>query len=162
MIHTRPLISVLAIAAAIAAVAMPVHAEEPCAMAGGPGMGGPGKFMQHREEMRAKHHEKLHAALKLTAEQETAWKKLMSAEPAIPKFDPARHEAMTKLSAPERADMMLARMKEHEASMTQHVAALKEFYGVLSVEQKTTFDAFHQQPRKAMRNKPAGTAPAKP
>jgi Spy/CpxP family protein refolding chaperone len=168
MTRTRSLFSVIAITAAVAAVALPVHAEQPCGMMGGPGMGqgkgGPGMAMQHREAMRAKHHEKLHAALKLTPDQETAWKKLMASEPAMAKHDPAMHDAMTKLSAPERADMMLARMKEHEASMTQHVAALKEFYGVLTTEQKAAFDAAHQGQRKdgrGMRNKPAGAPPAK-
>lgn len=166
MFRTRPLISFIAAAAALTALTLPAHAEQGCGMMGGPGMGehqmgGAGKFMQHREAMRAKHHEKLHAALKLTAEQEAAWSKLMAAEPAMPKADPARHEAMMKLSTPERADMMLAHLKEREASMAQHVAALKEFYGVLSAEQKAAFDAFHQQPRKAMRSKPAGAPPAK-
>jgi Spy/CpxP family protein refolding chaperone len=169
MIRTRPLISVLAIASALTALALPAQAGEGCGMMGGPGMGqsmgGPGKSMQHREAMRAKHHDKLHAALKLTADQENAWKKLMAAESAMPRPDPARHEAMSKLSTPERADMMLAHMKEREASMTQHVAALKEFYGVLTAEQKVAFDAAHQGQRPAargQRSKPASAAPAKP
>lgn len=114
------------------------------------------------------HQQKLHATLKLTPEQEGAWKKLMDSEPHRAKVAPGKSEDWSKLTTPERADKMLERMKEHQAQQTEHVAALKEFYAVLTPEQKKTFDDFHAAPHAAMRGKPhhrsssSEIAPTKP
>ena len=103
------------------------------------------------------HHQKLHAALKLTPEQEGAWKKLMDSEPHRAEVAPGKSEDWSKLTTPERADKMLERMKEHQARQTEHVAALKEFYAVLTPDQKKTFDDFHSSQR-GMRGKPHNRA----
>jgi len=41
---------------------------------------------------------------------------------------------------------MLARMKEQQAHQVAHVAAITDFYAVLTPEQKKTFDEFHSAP----------------
>jgi Spy/CpxP family protein refolding chaperone len=48
---------------------------------------------------------------------------------------------------------MLEMMKERQVRMGEHVAALKEFYAVLTPEQKATFDKFHSGPRHGMHGK---------
>ena len=110
----------------------------------------PGMHAMHGKEgehmgLRMKHHMQiLKAELKLTPEQEPAWAALASAmtPPARPPR-PDRAE-MEKLNMPERLDKMKQIMSQHhEARMTEmdkHAAAVKTFYGVLSPEQKKTFD----------------------
>jgi len=111
-----------------------------------------GDFMEHRTDRMEQHHKKLHAALKLTTEQEGAWKKLMDSEPSMAKAKP---EDMAKLTTPERAEKMLAQMKEHQGQQADHVAAITGFYAVLTPEQKKIFDDFHSGPKTGMRGKPA-------
>ena len=48
---------------------------------------------------------------------------------------------MEKMAAPERMEKMLGMMKDREARMSSHLAALKTFYAILTPEQKKTFDA---------------------
>ena len=69
---------------------------------------------------------------------------------------PAKPEEWAKLTTPERADKMVERMREQQSRMFEHVAALKEFYAVLTPEQKKTFDDFHSsmRPGSGMRGKP--------
>ena len=47
---------------------------------------------------------------------------------------------MEKLNAPQRLEKGLEHMKAMEAKLTEHLAALKEFYAVLTPEQQKTFD----------------------
>lgn len=102
----------------------------------GPMGGGPGKFAERIE----KHQARLHDALKLNPEQETAWKKFSEkAKPAEFRQRPDRSE-LAALHAPERMERMLAMMKERESRMTDRVAAVKEFYAVLTPEQQKLFD----------------------
>lgn len=102
----------------------------------GPMGGGPGKFAERIE----KHQARLHDTLKLNPEQETAWKKFSEkAKPAEFRKRPDRSE-LAALHAPERMERMLAMMKEHESRMTDRVAAVKEFYAVLTPEQQKLFD----------------------
>jgi hypothetical protein len=104
-----------------------------------------GAYSDHWEQrgaMLEQQHKKLHEALKLTAAQEGPWKKLVDAEMPMAKA-PVKPESWDKLTTPERAEKMLERMKERQGAMTDHLAALKEFYAALSAEQKKTFDDFH-------------------
>jgi len=113
-----------------------------------------GEYMDHHGDRMEKHHKKLHEALKLTPEQEGAWKKLMDSEPSMAKPNHGKAEDMAKLTTPERADKMLERMKEQQAQQVEHVAALKALYAVLTPEQKQTFDDFHSTQHGGMRGKP--------
>ena len=100
--------------------------------------GGPmsGKAAEFREKRQAE----LHKKLNLSADQEAAWKTFSEKmQAALPQNRPDREE-MRKLSAPERMDKMLAMMKEGEKHMEARAAALKEFYAVLTPEQRKLFD----------------------
>lgn len=97
---------------------------------------GPGKFAERIEKRQAALHDKL----KLTPEQETAWKKFSAKmKPAEFRKRPDPSE-LSALHAPERMERMLAMMKEHESRMADRVAAVKEFYAVLTPEQQKLFD----------------------
>ncbi|MBK7422465.1 MAG: Spy/CpxP family protein refolding chaperone [Propionivibrio sp.] len=150
MTRYRILVTSILLASSLGVVAAPLVTDpQNC----GP-MGPRGENWKQRSGNIEMHHQKFHAALKLMPEQEGAWKKLMDSEPAMAKSRPANSEDWSKLTTPERADKMLERMKEHQAQQTEHVAALKDFYAVLTPEQKKTFDDFHSSPRAGMRAMP--------
>jgi Spy/CpxP family protein refolding chaperone len=92
------------------------------------------------EKYHEQHLVKLHDQLKLTAQQEPAWKKFAANNPMADKSarpDPAE---IAKLNAPQRLEKGLEHMKATEARLTEHLAALKEFYAVLTPEQQKVFD----------------------
>ena len=90
--------------------------------------------------MHTKYQTRLHDKLKLTAEQQGAWKTFTEkTKPDLARFK-AQHEEMASLDTPARLDRMQAMMKERESHMADHAAAVKEFYAQLSAEQKKVFD----------------------
>jgi len=102
----------------------------------GPMGAGSGKFAERIEKRQAELHDKL----KLTPAQETAWKSFHEKmKPAESRNRPDPSE-LSALHAPERLERMLAMMKEHESRMADRVAAVKEFYAVLTPEQQKLFD----------------------
>ena len=117
--------------------------------AGGPGMG-PGagqpeperaaRMQERRQDHMARRAADLKAKLKLTPEQEGAWKDYAAAmkPPAHPPL-PGRAE-IDKLSTPERLDRMRELRKQCEAEFDKRDAATRTFYGTLSAEQKKIFD----------------------
>lgn len=108
----------------------------------GPGYGMHGGRMntERMERMHEQNLAALHDKLKLTAQQETAWKKFAAIKPiADPGLRPDPAE-MDKLNAPQRLEKGLEHMRAMEARMTEHLAALKEFYAVLKPEQQKIFD----------------------
>ncbi len=83
---------------------------------------------------------RLHDQLKLGAEQEPAWKAFTE------KMKPAggdrpKHAELAGLKAPERMERMAAMMQQREGRMAERVAAVKEFYAVLTPAQQQVFDA---------------------
>ncbi len=133
---------------AIAALSASVYARggEGCEYGYGPGSGygmhggQMGMHPERMEKMREQHLATLHDKLKLTAQQENAWKKFAASQPMLDKtarLDPAE---MEKLNAPQRLEKGLEHMRAMEARMTEHLAALKEFYAVLTPEQQKIFD----------------------
>ncbi|MFZ2266101.1 MAG: Spy/CpxP family protein refolding chaperone [Azonexus sp.] len=112
------------------------------------------------------HHTQLHDALKLSAEQEPGWTKLLASEQHGPAVAGAGQEDWSKLNAPERAEKMLELSKARQAGMAEHVAALKAFYGSLTPQQQKVFEEFHSghhhghHAHHGMRGKPAAKAPA--
>ena len=82
----------------------------------------------------------LHDKLKLTGDQEAAWKTYISA--ATPTARPARPDRAQweKMSAPERMERMMTMMKEREGRMATHLAAMKTFYATLSPLQQQIFN----------------------
>jgi hypothetical protein len=91
----------------------------------------------------AKRHQQLREALGLTAEQESGWEKLVASEESKQGPGVGLPKDWSSLSVPERAEKMLELSRKHQARMTEHVAALKDFYAILSPDQKKTFEAFH-------------------
>jgi periplasmic protein CpxP/Spy len=132
----RKAIQSFLIAAGIGALsAAPVLAD--------PGCGHMGGHSERHVKMMEQHHAQLHDALKLTAEQEPAWKKLMDSEQPQPGLSGGQPEDWAKLNAPERAEKMLELSKARQVQMADHVAALKALYAVLTPEQQKTFEDFH-------------------
>ena len=102
----------------------------------GPMGAGSDKFAERIEKRQAELHDKL----KLTSEQETAWKSFHEKmKPAVARNRPDPSE-LSALHAPERLERMLALMKENESRMADRVATVKEFYAVLTPEQQKLFD----------------------
>lgn len=95
---------------------------------------------ERMEKMHEQHLSRLHDKLKLTAQQETAWKKFAAHEPLRGKMDRPDQDEMAKLNAPQRLEKALEHMRTMEKNMTEHLAALKEFYAVLTPQQQKTFD----------------------
>ena len=90
------------------------------------------RFEKRQSELRDK--------LKLNANQEGAWQTYVARiKPVAPVKHPDRAE-MEKLPAPERMEKMFGFMQEKEKRMADRIAATKEFYAVLTPEQKKIFD----------------------
>lgn len=106
-----------------------------------------GRFGESMKEHFAKRTAELHDKLKLNATQEAAWKTYIAkVQPGELPARPDRAE-LDKLTAPERMERMLAHMKDAEQRMANRLAATKEFYAVLTPEQKKIFDdAFRHGP----------------
>jgi protein CpxP len=112
-----------------------------------------------RSERMQAHQQKLHDLLKLSPEQETAWKKLVAAESGLTRPAPTSDLEWAKLTTPERGEKRLAHMKAEQLLMADHVAAIKDFYAVLTPEQKRQFDDFHSMPRRPMKSKTQPSTP---
>lgn len=105
-------------------------------------MSGHDHHERHAKHME-QHHKMLHEALKLTAEQEPGWKKLIDSEQPMQTPDTVKREDWSKLSVPQRAEKKLEHSKLRQEQMSQHVTALKAFYATLTPEQQKTFEDFH-------------------
>jgi Spy/CpxP family protein refolding chaperone len=146
MTSYRKLVQSFLLAAGVCTFAVgPAMADHGCDHMGG--------HSGHHEKMMEQHHTQLHDALKLTAQQEPAWKKLMDSEQPMPSAQGGKIEDWAKLNTPERAEKMLELSKVRQAQMTEHVAALKAFYGVLTPEQQKSFEDFHASQHRGMAGK---------
>jgi Spy/CpxP family protein refolding chaperone len=103
------------------------------------------------DKMQEKRLEKLHDHLKITAEQEPAWKSFVD---GMKKMRPGMmHDGMAMHhdekdgaaipSAPELITRHLAMLKQQEARLTEFAPVLTAFYAQLTPEQKKMFDAHH-------------------
>jgi hypothetical protein len=147
--HYRKLIPSLLLATGLGAfLAGPSFADAGCGA-----MGGGGKHSEQHAKRMEEHHKMLHEALKLSAEQEPGWKKLMDSEQPRASANTAQTIDWSKLTAPQRAEKMLEQSKARQEQMGEHVAALKAFYASLSTEQQKTFEDFHTNMRGGMRGK---------
>lgn len=103
------------------------------------------KRMHDRME---KHQAMMHDQLKITAEQEGAWKTFVEAtKHNMQDRKQARpdRKQMEAMSAPAMMELRLERAKEHLGMMQKHVEAVKTFYAVLTPEQQKTFDQAHKR-----------------
>lgn len=156
MQHYRKFVAPALLASALGAcLASPALADPGCAAPDGR----LAHYENHGKDVEL-HHQQLHDALKLSAEQEAGWKKLMDAErprPATAGGESRKdsREDWSRLTTPERAEKMLALAKAREERLSDYVTALKGFYATLSAEQKKTFEDMHAAQRREMRPRPA-------
>jgi protein CpxP len=136
----------IAIAVASLALATGAVAASNAAVAS-PGEGSPwttsGSHDTRFAERMAKRQAALHDKLGLSPAQEAAWKAFTDKLQATA---PVRSEAAssTNMTAPERADRMVAFLQAAEQRATTRAQAVKEFYSALSPEQQKLFDdQFH-------------------
>ncbi len=88
----------------------------------------------------AKRQVKLHDALKLSPEQETAWNTFVEKmKPTGPMGKPDRSQ-LAKQTAPERMEAMLTFMKARQSRMEERLQAVKDFYAQLRPDQQQVFD----------------------
>jgi hypothetical protein len=87
------------------------------------------------------HRAKLHADLKLSADQESAWSTFV--EKTKPEARHARPDwaEISKLSTPDRLDKELSFAREGLNRLSARAATIKTFYAKLTPDQQKTFDA---------------------
>lgn len=93
-----------------------------------------------RAERIEQHQQKLHDALKLTANQEAAWKTYVAALRPQQADNHADRVSLKELSAPQRLEKRLELSKARIARDETRLQALKTFYAVLTPEQQKIFD----------------------
>jgi protein CpxP len=109
------------------------------------GMGDSPRAERMQKKME-QHQQQLKTALKLTNEQEAAWKDYSTALQGPKKARPQLDQAeWAKLTTPERMDKMLALRTEREAQMRQRMDATKAFYATLTPQQQQVFDQQHMK-----------------
>ncbi|TWI60757.1 LTXXQ motif family protein [Pseudoduganella lurida] len=84
--------------------------------------------------------QKLHDALKLTAQQESAWQTYLAATKREPRVGRAEHVAYKELTAPQRLEKSIAFSKARIERQEKHLAALNTFYSALTPDQQKIFD----------------------
>lgn len=94
---------------------------------------------------RAERQAKLRDALKLNAQQQPAWDAFVASMTPQKRGEGQRagrpdRAAFAKLSAPQRMERHIAMQKQRTARMEARLAALNNFYSVLTPEQRKTFD----------------------
>ncbi len=109
-----------------------------------------GKFAEHMQARMEKKLSDLHDKLKLLPVQEPAWTTFTATLKPAPRPDAATRAQMRadfeKLTAPEKGDFMLTKMKLHETMMSTKLEALKTFYASLTADQQKIFNANFKGP----------------
>ncbi len=93
------------------------------------------------EKRAAAHLAKLHADLKLNADQEAAWSTFTDKTKPAPPPERPDWKQISQLSTPQRLDKELSFAREGVNRLSARVAAVKEFYAKLTPDQQKTFDA---------------------
>lgn len=97
-----------------------------------------------------KHMSMLHDSLKLTKDQEAAWNEFTGKMKPVPIEKHDRQDWM-HMSAPDRLDHALDRLKARETELAGRAAAVRTFYAVLTPDQQKIFDhrfeAYHHERR---------------
>lgn len=104
------------------------------------GQGPDGARSERMEKFHEQHLARLHDKLKLTPQQEGAWKKFAAQQPVLDKSMRPDAAEMDKLNAPQRLEKGIERLQAVEKRLSEHLAALKEFYAVLTPEQQKVMD----------------------
>ena len=127
----------------LGSAALAASDTSPSSTDGGSHWGAFGSHGAKSAERVAKRQAALHDKLSLTPAQEAAWKtyteKLQATAPARPEG-----ASTVTMTAPERADRMVAFLQVAQQHAVARAQAVKEFYAVLSPEQQKIFDSqFH-------------------
>lgn len=96
------------------------------------------RFAERMQEHRAAHLAQLREKLNLQASQQAAWDAFVAATTITPPTTP--HTDPSTLTAPQRLEQMLNRLRDHETRLAAHLQAVKTFYAALSPEQQKIFD----------------------
>ena len=161
MLNNKKLrIAALVLGASAAVMSAPSFAQRGGCWGDGP-MGGRYAEGRHADRMKMQQ-QRLHDALKLTPQQEGAWSKFQESHPFAGNAKRPDPVDFSKLTAPERAEKMLEMQKQHQEAMSQHVAAMKDFYAQLTPEQKKTFDEQTQMGKRGPRGGMRGPGPQGP
>ena len=86
---------------------------------------------------------RLHAALHITAAQESAWRAFAAASAPDPQQEARERSAeqmLAKLTSPQRVDLSIAAAEADLGTLRQRGQALKAFYATLTPSQQATFD----------------------
>ncbi len=93
-----------------------------------------------RDAQRHQHRmDKLKQSLKLSQDQGQAWAAFEGAMQPGTMTRPD-HEAMSKMTTPERLEVMTQMKTQHSAQMQKRLDATRAFYAALTPEQQKTFD----------------------
>ena len=90
----------------------------------------------------------LHDALRLSPQQEPAWRAYQASLQPDPSIQARRRSAadmMAKLPTPRRVDLINAEMEQDMAAMRRQGEAVKAFYAQLTPQQQSTFDRITSQ-----------------
>lgn len=128
----------------IAISAQAQGAAVPAAAAAQQGRHGHAATLEERQARRAEHVAKRQArlkeALRLTAAQEGAWNTFVNATRPPALAERGDRAAWASLSAPARLEKRIAMQRQRTERMQSHLAALNNFYAVLTPEQKKVLD----------------------
>ena len=148
--------------AVLAALALPVLAQQPPAAPPAPTAGATaqdgrhhhagehhrghhghpgGKHHGHRAEYRARHLAALKDQLQLTPAQEPPWTAFTASMQPGERTARLDRQGMEQLTTPERIDRMRALRAQHAAEADRRGEATKAFYAALTPAQQKTFDA---------------------
>ncbi|MBR7801775.1 Spy/CpxP family protein refolding chaperone [Undibacterium fentianense] len=108
---------------------------------------------RNRAKMQAameKYHHRLHDKLKLSAQQEVAWKAFTDVMATRQEMQ-AERPPIQNLSAPVQMEKMLEHAQQRVLHLQKHLDALKTFYAVLTPEQQKVFDEHHHRMQRGMR-----------
>lgn len=143
-IKSRLVMALLAMGVAVSGA----YAQTPAAAAGPDQAQRAEKMQQRMQQRMEKRHAMMHDKLKITPEQEGAWKTFTEAgSHAVPKMMNERldHQTMSTMSAPVMMEKQLEHSKARVAIMQKHLDAMKAFYAVLNPDQQKTFDELHKR-----------------
>lgn len=88
----------------------------------------------------AQREERLRERLKITPQQDTAFKAYIAATARSQRGNRPDREAMRNLTTPQRLDAQLAEASKRQAEMKTRADAAKRFYAGLTAQQRATFD----------------------
>jgi periplasmic protein CpxP/Spy len=106
---------------------------------------GPGKAQGRMDPAKREAHfnqrmAELKQKLQVTGAQEAAWNNFTSAMQPPAGMQRPDHEAMARMTTPERIDQMQGMHAQRSAEMLRRTEAVKTFYAALTPEQRKVFD----------------------